>query len=130
MIEQKIKTFTIEDIRSWDHPCYDPIEHLPKDWSGTVIDILKHEAIPAQDKIWVVCRENLISARTLRMFAVFCAREALSLIKDPDPRSIAACDTAERFANGLAGQGELDAARAAAYAAQIAKLIEMCEAEQ
>ena len=68
--------------------------------------------------------------RTLRLFAVWCAREALKLIDDPDPRSIAACDVAERFANCDATYEELidardaawtaamDAARAAAWAAR------------
>ena len=55
--------------------------------------------------------------RTLRLFAVWCAREALKLVKEPDPRSIAACDVAEKYANGQATKEELDAARDAARAA-------------
>jgi len=55
--------------------------------------------------------------RTARLFAVWCAREALKLVDKPDPRSVAACDVAERFANGEATQEELAAAGAAAWAA-------------
>ena len=80
--------------------------------------------------------------RTARLFAVWCARQALALVPDPDPRSVAAVDTAERFASGRATAGELDAAvdaaraawaaawataGAAARAAQNAKLLEMIE---
>ena len=54
--------------------------------------------------------------QTARLFAVWCAREALKLIDNPDPRSIAAVDVAERFANGEATIEELAAVRAAARA--------------
>lgn len=99
-----METFTIEDIRSWN-PCYDPARHLPETWSGTFVKILKHKAIPAQDKLWVVCREELISAKTLRFFAVWCARQVEHLLQDE--RSISAIKVAERFANGDATNKEL-----------------------
>jgi hypothetical protein len=106
-----MKTFSIDDIRSWQ-PCYDPARHLADDWQGTAIDILKHETIPPADKLWVVCREELIDARMLRLFAIWCARQVQHLMTDE--RSIAALDVAERFANGEATQEELKAARDAA----------------
>lgn len=108
------KTFTINDIRSWQ-PCYDPARHLPENWSGTVADILRHDTIPPKDKIWVVCREELIDAKTLRLFAVWCARQVQHLMTDA--RSITALDVAERFANGDATQAALAAARVVAWAA-------------
>ena len=135
-----LKQITINDIRSYG-PCYDPTKYLPEDWRGTVIDILRVTDCPAEDRLWVVCREELIDAKTLRLFAVWCAREALKLVDNPDPRSVAACDVAERYANGQATRDELaaalaaawdaaraaawDAARDAARAAQIDHLIEM-----
>ena len=148
----QLKTLTINDIRSF-RPCYDPVTGLDssgntihaggfllEDWQGTVIDILKVTACPCEDRLWVVCREELIDSRTLRLFAVWCARQALMLENAPDPRSITACDVAELYANGLATNDELDAARAAArdaawaatraaaWAAQIDHLIEMLSA--
>lgn len=132
-----MKTFTIEDIRSWS-PCYDPERYLAEGWAGTPADLLKIDAIPPQDRLWVVCREQLIDARTLRLFAIWCARQVEHLLTDE--RSKTALDVAERFANGEATQGELaaawDAAGAAARAAagdaagaaQIKRLIEMLEA--
>jgi hypothetical protein len=53
--------------------------------------------------------------REIRLYAVWCARQLQHLMTDP--RSLAALDVAERFANGKATQAELDAARAAAGAA-------------
>ena len=113
-IEHRMKTFTIADIRSWD-PCYDPNKHLPEDWTGTVLDILNHETVSPQDKLWVVCREDLIDAKTLRLFAVWCARQVEHLMTDD--RSKQALDVAERFVHGKATSDELAAARADAYAA-------------
>ena len=53
--------------------------------------------------------------REMRLFAVECARSVQHLMTDK--RSLNAIDMAERFANGLATQDELAAARAAAWAA-------------
>ena len=109
-----LKTFTIDDIRSWK-PCYDPIKHLPESWSGNAIDILNHDTISPPDKLWVVCREDLIDAKTLRLFAVWCARQVEHLMHDD--RSKIALDVAEKFAHGKATAEELTAAWAAAGAA-------------
>jgi hypothetical protein len=54
--------------------------------------------------------------REIRLFGVWCARQVQHLMTDP--RSIAALDVAERFANGEATQYELNAAASdAAWAA-------------
>ena len=55
--------------------------------------------------------------RTARLFAVWCAREELKLVDEPDPRSVEACNVAERYANGEAIKDELAAAWAAGGAA-------------
>jgi|694.fasta_scaffold01948_33 hypothetical protein len=104
--------FTIADIRSWV-PCYDPSRYLSEDWSGTVTDILKHNAIPSEHKLWVVCRDKLIDSKTLRLFAVWCARQVEHLMTDECSR--AALVVAEKFAHGEATKIELAAAWAAAW---------------
>ena len=123
-----LETKTISNIRDLD-PCYDPTKYLPEDWTGTAIDVLKVEACPAEDRLWVVTQ--WLDDRTNRLFAVWCARQALALVENPDPRSVNACDVAERYANGDVGETELaaawDAARDAAWDAQIKHLIEMLE---
>ena len=70
--------------------------------------------------LWITDKTGRPDDRTLRLFAVWCARNTPlpdgrktgNLITDP--RSLAALDVAERFANGTASRDELDAARAAA----------------
>jgi hypothetical protein len=111
-----MKKITLQQIIDLS-PCYDPTKYLSKNWKGTVIDILNVEECPAEDRLWVVLREDFIDAKTLRLFAAWCAREALKLIDKPDQRSIEACNVAERYANGDATKEELAAARAAAIAA-------------
>jgi hypothetical protein len=108
-----IKTYA--DIMAL-RPCYDPAErgYIPRDWTGTALDILRIETAPVRDRFWLVLRDDWIDARIMRLFAVWCARQALALIDQPDPRSVAACDVAERYANGEATSEELAAARAAA----------------
>ena len=111
-----LPVFTIDDIRNFrPRPCYDPSRYLPEGWQGTALDVLDVKDCPAADRLWVVLREECVSSRTLRLFAVWCARQALALVDNPDQRSVAACDTAERFANGEATERELAAARAAAW---------------
>ena len=140
-----LPTRTIEDIRALD-PCYDPSRYVSEDWSGTALDVLRHKQCPDTDKLWLVLREGWIDDKTLRLFAVWCARQAIALIDNPDLRSIVAIDTAEAFARGEATKEELaaaedaarDAARAAArtaartaaWDAQCQKLIEMISKEE
>ncbi len=103
------------------HPCYDPsavteseTEELPiREWVEKYRDKVKSK----QDIFWLLCRNNFLSDKDLRLFAVWCAREALKLIANPDVRSVEACNVAERYANGEATQEELSAAGAAAWAA-------------
>lgn len=107
-----LSAFTIEDIRKRG-PCYDPARYLPENWSGTALDVLRHAEIPPHDKLWVVCYGDIIDDKTLRLFVVWCARQVQHLMLDP--RSIAALDTAEKYAHGEASREELDAAWAAAW---------------
>ena len=79
------------------------------------------------DIMWILLRNEFISEKELRLFAVWLARETLKLVKNPDIRSIEACNVAERYANGEATTEELNdvayaaiAARDAAYAANAA----------
>jgi hypothetical protein len=73
--------------------------------------------------VWIAQKVNVNDDRTLRLFAVWCAR--LTPLGDgrvtgdllTDPRSRAALEVAERYANGQAAAKELATAYAAAAAA-------------
>ena len=116
-----MKTMTVEDIMK-HNPCYKR-ERIEELWAGSealsFADVAKLD-IPDVDKIWAGVHFYM-DDRQHRLFAVRCARRALSRILDPNPRGVAACDVAERFANGEASEEELTAARSAAsYAARSA----------
>jgi hypothetical protein len=99
-------------------------EHLI-DWiSGNQLFEAEIDGEMLQGDNKVACRKMRLvrqvdswNDKMMRLFAVWCAREALKLIDNPDPRSVNACDVAERYANGDATIEELAAARAAARAA-------------
>ena len=99
--------------------CYDPIEiGMPKNYSDTIpnfINEYRDKVKNKEDIIWAVCHKDYMTDKDMRLFAVWCAREALKLIDTPDPRSVKACDVAESFANGNATNEELAAARDAAW---------------
>ena len=112
------KKITYEDVMKID-PCYDPKEiGASEDESMTIPEFIRKYRDKVKDKedmIWVVCRSDYMTDKDMRLFAIWCAREALKLIDTPDPRSTEACNVAERFAKGDATEDELAAARAAAW---------------
>ena len=98
--------------------CYDPRKiGMPTNYSATIPEFIKEYRDKVKEKediVWAVCHDDYMTDKDMRLFAVWCAREALKLIESPDPRSIHACDIAEQFANGETTREELDAAWAAA----------------
>jgi hypothetical protein len=70
--------------------------------------------VPAKDIIWILGRPTFIPEKNLRLFVIWCAREALKLVKTPDERSINVCNVAERYVNGEATKKEFDIANDAA----------------
>jgi len=112
-----MKTTINNDLIRSFKPCHDPSEknipdgeNLPvKEWVNKY-----KENIPISDIFWILLRNDFLTDKQLRLFAVWCAREALKLIDNPDTRSIEACDIAEKFANGEATIEELKAACEAA----------------
>jgi len=113
-----MKQITIPMLRRL-RPCYDPTKYAEESWAGTALDVLGAEHIPPENRLWVILREAVIDARILRLFAVWCAREALKFVPHPDPRSIASVVAAERYAHGLLSSDELGDALDAAWDAEI-----------
>ena len=109
-----MKAITRKDIMKLE-PCYCPSKYISEDWKGTVLDILDFKDAPFKDRLWVICKSELLSDKLLRLFAVWCARQVQHLMEDK--RSIDAIDIAERYAHGDASIKELDAARDAAWGA-------------
>ena len=117
-----ITTINNKLIRSF-RPCYDPSKYIDETENLPIKQGIKkyRGIVPAKDILWLLCRNEFLSDRDLRLFAVWCAREALKLVDNPDQRSVAACDVAERYANGEATKEDLAAAATAATAASAAE---------
>jgi hypothetical protein len=111
---------TLNKIRAHG-PCANGWKKLLKNLGKTKADdeplalnaILESSRI--EDALWCLCAVDG-HEREMRLFAVECARSVQHLMTDK--RSLDALDVAERYANGLATQTELTAARAAAWVAQ------------
>ena len=112
-------TTTLKAIRA-EHPCEDGWKRLLIDLGKTKAD---GEPLPLvtildsngfDDALWCLRAVERFD-KEMRLFAVWCACQVQHLMKDD--RGVAAVDVAERFANGLASQEELEAAWAAADAA-------------
>ena len=84
----------------------------------TAMDVLSLSDVTAEDKLWVALRPELISDRTLRLFACDCAHRALMREREkrqePDQRLWDAVEVTRRFVDGSATRSELYAATAAA----------------
>ena len=117
---KKITKISNRIIRRFD-PCYDPSELGSKESEYLpiveAVEKYRDKCKNKEDFVWLLCRKEFMTEKDMRLFAVWCAREALKLLENPDQRSLNACDVAERFANGEATSDELDAAWAAARSA-------------
>lgn len=119
-----MKTVTLEQFKGFE-PCWletkegtEKLEHIGKlkaEW--TALDVLGLEGVSAVDKLWAVLREEFIDADILHEFACRCAEYALSLVDNPDPRSVAAIEAKRKWMRGEITDKELAAARDAAWAA-------------
>ena len=103
-----MKLYTIADIRALKLG-YDPTEHLPEGWTGTLIDLLELKQASQYDRILIATK--LLNNKTSRLFEIYFMRAqewfaAASLVPDP----------VEGYAKDV---------RDAVWDAQIEKLIEM-----
>lgn len=111
-----MKQLTWSDFDQFQ-PCYSPQEKYG-DFNGTILDILNDERIPDNDKIWAATCKGILPDYVNRKFATQCCRQIWHLLTDERSRN--AVEVAERFNEGEATAEELNAARAAAWAADAA----------
>jgi len=114
-----VKTITRQKLLDLD-VCYDPAEVGLTDGMELTpvefIDEFRNNVRWHNDILWPLLSNECMTDRELRLFAVWCARNALAAVDSPDPRSVAACDVAELYANGKAPTARA-AARDATWAA-------------
>lgn len=119
-------TLTVDQIMAMN-PCDSWIRtHVVADAFGgdetrvlSLRDFASVEAVPVDDRLWVLVRHPLATDRLLRLFGCWCAEQALDLVESlggtVDPRSREAVAVSRRFAVGEATLEELKAAAAAAH---------------
>ena len=114
-----MKTVTIEQFMAFE-PCYaeEQVRELAGDKTEwTALEVLRLEQVPVNDRLWAVSREEFIPAEILHEFACRCAKKALTLVDNPDQRSIDAIAAKRAWMRGEITDEQLDAARSAAWSA-------------
>ena len=119
-----MKTVTVEQFKKFG-PCwletykgrkrFAKVAALRDEW--TAYDVLALPDVSAEDKLWSVLREEFIDVPVLHEYVCRCAEYALSLIDNPDPRSVVAIEAKRKWLRGEIDDSALDAAWAAARAA-------------
>ena len=116
------KTITREFLRQ-HNACWSDdriAESVPPE-GLTIIEVLRRTDAPAEERIWVATREGAVPTIALQRWAIATARRALGRVDSPDPRSVAALDTAEAYLDGRCDRSALDAVAAYAAARPVAR---------
>ena len=123
-----MKTVTPEQFKEFG-PCwletaagrqrYARVAAMRDEWSA--LDVLALDGVSNKDKLWAVLREEFIDAPVLHEYACRCAEYALTFVREPDSRSIAAIEAKRKWLRGEISNDDLTAAwAAAAWAANAA----------
>lgn len=116
-----MKTVTPEQFKGFG-PCwletaagrkrYARVAAMRDEWSA--LDVLALDGVSNTDKLWAVLREEFIDAPVLHEYACRCAEYALTFVREPDSRSIAAIEAKRKWLRGEISNDDLTAARDAA----------------
>ena len=125
-----MKTVTPEQFKEFG-PCwletaegrkrYARVAAMRDEWSA--LDVLALDGVSNEDKLWAVLREEFIDAPVLHEYACRCAEYALTFVREPDSRSIAAIEAKRKWLRGEISNDDFSAARDAAWAAWAAAQI-------
>ena len=117
-----MKTVTPEQFKEFG-PCwletaegrkrYARVAAMRDEWSA--LDVLALDGVSNTDKLWAVLREEFIDAPVLHEYACRCAEYALTFVREPDSRSIAAIEAKRKWLRGEISNDDFSAARAAAW---------------
>ena len=122
-----MKTVTPEQFKEFG-PCwletaegrkrYARVAAMRDEWSA--LDVLALDGVSNTDKLWAVLREEFIDAPVLHEYACRCAEYALTFVREPNSRSIAAIEAKRKWLRGEISNDDLTAAWTAADAARAA----------
>lgn len=80
---------------------YERVAAMLAEWNA--LDVLDLEDMSVREKVWVVLRPQFLPPMLLHEFACRCAEWALSLVENPDERSVEAIRVKRRWMVGEAG---------------------------
>ena len=95
---------------------YERVASQRPEWNA--LDVLDLEDVSVTDRLWAVLHEEFLPPMLLHEFGCRCAEFALSLVKNPDARSVEAIRVKRRWMNGDATDDELRFARDEAFDAE------------
>ena len=121
-----MKTVTYKEFLEFD-PCWledeektkklEEIGRRKERWTALDVLNLPEEEVNDKDKLWTVLRPEFMEEMDLHEFACWCAEDALSRVKNPDPRSLAAIEAKRKWMRGEIGDEELRKAEKDAWSA-------------
>ena len=130
-----MKTVTPEQFKKFG-PCwletaegrkrYARVAAMRDEWSA--LDVLALDGVSNGDKLWAVLREEFIDSPVLHEYACRCAEYALTFVREPDSRSIAAIEAKRKWLRGEISNDDLTAACDAACDAADAAGDAACDA--
>lgn len=111
------RTITLDQLMSWK-PCYDKEKILRLSRGKTEMtigEILDLRFVSVEEKFWLLLREEIIPARTLHEFALWCAETALTRIGVTNESSWNALKVKRMWLEGKATNEEVSVARDVAW---------------
>ncbi len=108
-----MKYYTVKQFCDKFSACQDGREWALSTGCETMAKLWKRGDLRPDWRIWIAMRPGVMTDRNARLFACWCVRQVWHLLTDERSRN--AVEVAERYANGEATEGELDAARATAW---------------
>ena len=75
--------------------CYHPTKYLPKNWEGTILDLINVPSIPDRDKVWAFTRAKVVPLSLHAEFAKKCTTVDVTNIAQAERCAAIATDAAK-----------------------------------
>jgi len=100
-----IKTITLKDILTTQPLNFNPKQHLPEDWSGSIFDWLYDSRFTIEQRILTATQFPIITPAVGNLFALWCLDSVKEYLT---PRQVEFRDSLESFITGMISSDDLD----------------------